>query len=169
MFARATDGTCLATLVKLAIPLCRAAQCQCPRAGPGRPPEYDDWKIAVLIVVAVLKSRKSKSAQYRFVHEHSRELMRWLKLDQFPVRSTYFRRYRQADKLFQMAIELQGRQAIDSGLADASVVAVDKSLLTARGPYWNRKDRKARVEDAEAPRTRPAPDPGHRPPEPMGL
>jgi len=118
MPARATDGTCLATLVQLAIPLCRAAQCQCPRAGPSRPPDCDDWKIALLIVVAILKNRKSKSAQYRFLHEHFRKFMRWLKLHQFPVRSTYFRRYRQADTLFQIAIELQGGQAIDSGLAD---------------------------------------------------
>jgi hypothetical protein len=69
--------------------------------------------------------------------------MRWLELKRFPARSTYFQRYRQAYKLLEGAIRLQGRQAIACGLADASVVAVDKSLLTARGPRWNRKDRKA--------------------------
>ena len=143
MVARATDGTCLAKLVKLAIPICRAAQSQCPRAGPGRPPNFDDWKMALLILIAILSRRKSKSAQYRFVLSHRHKLSRWLSLDRFPVRSTYFQRYRRADKLLQTAIKLQGQQVIEEGLADASVVAVDKSLLSARGPQWNRKDRNA--------------------------
>lgn len=144
MPARATDGTCLAQLVHMAIPLCRAAQTQCPRTGPGRPPDFDDWVIGVLITVAVLKRHKSKSSQYRFFHEHRKEFLRWLKLRRFPARSTYFERYKQAHRLFQAAIRLQGRQAEQEGLADATVVAVDKSLLTARGPNWNRKDRKAK-------------------------
>ena len=58
MPARATDGTCLAKLVRMAIPLCRTAQSQCPRTGPGRPPDFDDWKMAILIMAAILKNRK---------------------------------------------------------------------------------------------------------------
>ena len=85
MLACATDGTCLAKLVKMAIPLLNAAQRQCPRMGPGRPPDFDDWKIAVMIVTATLKNRKSKSAQYRFLHEHRRKLKRWLGLKFFPA------------------------------------------------------------------------------------
>ena len=69
--------------------------------------------------------------------------MRWLNLKRFPTRSTYFLRYRQAHRLFKAAIQIQGQWAIDHGLADASVVAVDKSPLTAKGPKWNRKDRQA--------------------------
>ena len=143
MPARATDGTCLAKLVRMAIPLCRAAQAQCPRTGPGRPPDFDDWKMAILIMVAILKTRKSKSAQYRFLHERRRILCRWLGLPRFPSRGTYFSRYRQAHPLFQAAIALQGRKAVDEGVATARSVAVDKSLLTARGPQWHAKDRKA--------------------------
>jgi hypothetical protein len=143
MLARATDGTCLAKLVQMAIPLLRAAQRQCPRTGPGRPPDYDDWKIAVMIVAAILKNRKTKSAQYRFLQGHRRKFRQWLGLRFFPVRSTYFERYRHAYALLQTAIRLQGVLAIRLGLADASVVAVDKSLLRARGPEWNHKDRKA--------------------------
>ncbi len=45
----AMDGTHLARLMQLAIPVCQAAQRQCPRTGPGRPPKYDDWKLAVII------------------------------------------------------------------------------------------------------------------------
>ena len=139
MPARVTDGTCLARVVKLAIPLCRAAQCSTPRAGPGRLPEFDDWKIAVMIMAAILKSRKSKSAQYRFLHEHRRKLKRWLGLKRFPVRSTYFDRYRQAHRTFEAAIVLQGKQAMKEGVTTARSVAADKSLLRARGIPWHGK------------------------------
>ena len=143
MSARARDGTGLTELARMAIPICRAAQRQCPRTGPGRPPYFDDWKMAALILIAILAQRKSKSAQYRFLCTHRQKFQRWLSLLRFPTRSTYFLRYRRAHRLFQGAIRLHGRYAIEKGLADATVVAVDKSLLTARGPRWNRKDRKA--------------------------
>jgi hypothetical protein len=146
MPARATDGTRLAKLVKLAIPLCRAAQCQSPRAGPGRPPEFDDWKIAVMIMAATLKRRKSKSAQHRFLHEHRLKLMRWLGLKRFPARSTYFIRYAQAHRLFEAAIVLQGQRALQEGVTTARSVSADKSLLSARGMPWHGKRRcKGRV------------------------
>jgi len=154
MFARARDGTGLTTLVKMAIPICRAAQRQCPRTGPGRPPQFDDWQIAVLIVVAILKGRKSKSAQYRFLHERRRRLQRWLGLQKFPSRSTYFDRYRRAHRLLQTGVTLQGQTAIQEGVADPNAVAVDKSLLTARGRVWHRRRgrrcRRTRGVDAQA-------------------
>jgi hypothetical protein len=143
MSGRATDGTCLATLVRMAIPFCRAAQRQCPRTGPGRKPEFDDWKMAVLIMVAILQRRKSKSAQYRWVKEHAKVLLRWLRLPRLPARSTFFERYRRIHRLFLIAIELQGRHAIRHGMAHARTIAVDKSLVQARGPQWHPCDRKA--------------------------
>ena len=143
MFKRATDGTCLATLVKMAIPLCQAAQRQCPRTGPGRKPQYDDWKMAVLIMVAVLNRRKSKSAQYRWIVQHREPLLRWLELKRLPVRSTFFDRYRGAHRLYGVAIELQGKAAIGEGVAQPTTVAADKSLIAARGPQWHRSDRRA--------------------------
>jgi len=138
MQARAPHGACLAKLVKLAVPLCRAAAKESPRTGPGRPPQFEDWQIGVLILIAVLNRRKSKSAQYRFLHERRTKLQRWLPLLNFPARSTYFARYRQAHRLFQNAVRLQGRRAIAEGVADPSVVAVDKSLVPAKGPPWRR-------------------------------
>lgn len=143
MPARATDGTRLAKLVKMAIPSCQAAQRQCPRTGPGRPPDFEDWQMTVLIMAAILKRLKSKSAQYRFLHENREKLKRWLRLDRFPSRTVYFERYRRAHRLFQAAIRLQGTKAINEGVAEAETVAVDKSLLTARGPLWHKKDRQA--------------------------
>ena len=105
MPTRATDGTSLAKLVKMAIPICKAAQRQCPRTGPGRPPDFEDWKIAVLIMVAIMKRLKSKSAQYRFIHEYRRKFKRWLGMKRFPARSTYFDRYRNAHQIFKIALQ----------------------------------------------------------------
>lgn len=141
MHARATDGTCLAKLVKMAIPICRVAQHQCPRAGPGRPPDYDDWKIAVLILIAILAKRKSKSAQYRFLLMHRHKVQQWLNLDRLPARSTYFQRYAKAHRLLAPAIVLQGQKALDEGVTRAQTTAIDKSLLRARGTPWHGKRR----------------------------
>jgi Transposase DDE domain len=141
MGTRARAGTCLATLVRMATPLCQQAERQCPRTGPGKPPEYPDWMMAVLIMVAILERRKTKSAQYRFLTEHRRDLQTWLGMKGWPVRSTYFERYRQAHRLFRVAIKLQAQKAIREGVADPEVVAVDKSLVAARGPLWHKRDR----------------------------
>lgn len=143
MSRRAREGTGWAALVRMATALCRAAERACPRTGPGRPPDYEAGKIAVLIMVAVLKKRKSKSAQYRFLDEHRGELLGVLGLKRFPARSTYFDRYRRAHRLFEVAIRRQGEKAIEEGVADPETVAVDQSLLSARGPLWHKKDRQA--------------------------
>jgi hypothetical protein len=138
---RATVGACLASLVKMAVPLCQRAERECPRTGPGRKPEIPEWVLAVLIMVAIVKRKKSKSAQYRFLDEHRRELKELLGMDQFPARSTYFDRYRRAHRLFAQAIKLQGAQAITEGVVNATNVAADKSLIAARGPLWHKSDR----------------------------
>src|SRR5262249_47021457 len=137
----ATAGTCLRALVRMAIPLCREAERQCPRTGPGRPPEIPDWVLAVLIMIGVLKRKKTKSPPYRFLEKHRRELQRWLGTRLFPARSTYFDRYRRAQRLYEEAIRLQGLKAIEEGLADPTIVAVDKSMIEALGPQWHQKDR----------------------------
>lgn len=142
MGKRATLGTCLASLVKMAVPLCQRAERDCPRTGPGRKPDIPDWVLAVLIMIAVLKRKKTKSAQYRFLSEHRRELQQWLGTDKFPARSTYFDRYRRAHRLFGCAIKLQGEKAIAEGVTDPTDVAVDKSLIAARGPLWHKSNRK---------------------------
>lgn len=137
----ATVGACLASLAKMAVPLCQRAERECPRTGPGRKPDIPDWVLAVLIMVAVLKRKKSKSAQYRFLVQHRRELAELLGTAKFPARSTYFERYRRAHRLYAYAIKLQGEQAIAQGIVDARDAAVDKSLIAARGPLWHKSDR----------------------------
>jgi hypothetical protein len=142
MGKRATAGTCLASLVKMAVPLCKQAERECPRTGPGRKPEIPDWVMAMLIMTAVLKRRKTKSAQYRLLKAYRRELAEWLGTNKFPARSTYFDRYRRAHRLFKVALRLQGEKATAEGVTDPTDVAVDKSLVAARGPLWHKSDRK---------------------------
>lgn len=142
MSVRAMEGTCLAALARKAVETCRAASHQCPRTGRGRPPEYLDWQLAVLITVAILKRRVSKSAQYRFLQQHSSELIALLGLKRFPSRGTYFDRYRRAHAFFEVAIRIEGRKAIRRGIADPNTLAVDKSVMRARGPEWNQKLRR---------------------------
>lgn len=142
MGSRAKGGTHLSALVRMAMPLVKQAERDHPRTGPGRKPDHPDWLLAVLIMVAVLKRKKAKSAQFRFLKEHERELKQLLGVRWLPARSTYFERYKRAHELFTHAIELQGRKAIDEGIADPTSVAVDKSLIAARGPLWHQSDRK---------------------------
>ena len=143
MAARAKEGTCLAAWFAMAVPVCRAAERQCPRSGPGRPPIYPDWQMAMLIMIAVLARRKAKSAQYRYLTHRQTQLRAALGLPRWPARATFFDRYRRAHRLFQVAIKLQGRRAIAEGLAHAHTAAVDKSLLRAHGPAWPQRARQA--------------------------
>src|SRR4029077_4467898 len=88
----------LQALVEMAIPLLQEAERECPRTGPGRPPDIPDWVLGTLIMVAVLKQKKSKSAQFEFLHEHRAELLEWIGKDHFPGRSTYYDRYRRGSR-----------------------------------------------------------------------
>ena len=141
----ATDGRHLADLVRLAIAPCRQAardQQQLSRRGAGRPPEFEEWQIAVLIFVAVANRRKSKSAQWRFLSQHAAELTRLLSLPRMPARSTYMERYTRAHRLLAPAVMRQGRLALREHVGEARTVAADKSLIAARGPVWSKRRRK---------------------------
>ena len=135
----AKEGTDLVALVRQAIPFCQEAERLCPRTGPGRRPTIPDWVLAVLIVIAVLKLRKSKSAQFRFIKSHRQELLAVLRTDCLPGRTTYFERYRRAWKLYEVAIRLAGQFALKKDFTDAHCVAVDKSVIPAQGPPWNKR------------------------------
>lgn len=144
MSMRAMEGTCLATLVRMAMPSARVAERECPRTR-GRPPEYQDWQMMILVLIAVLVKRKSKSAQYRYLFSHRRELVRLLGMRGFPSRTTYFDRYRTLWTLLEHAIRCQGTLLIRQGIVDATVVAVDKSVIRAKGPQWHHRDRRRGV------------------------
>jgi hypothetical protein len=140
----ASGEALLRELIEIAVPVCQRAEKELPRRGPGRKPEFPDWALAALIIVAVVRRKTSKSSQFRYLKARETQLCKLLKLPRLPARSTFFDRYRRGWKLFQKAIELEGRTAIERGWADAQVLAVDKSLIAARGPVWHQRHGKRR-------------------------
>lgn len=149
----ATDGGHLANLVHDAIALCQAAQQRLPqqRTGPGRPDTYKQWQLAVLIFIAIVHKRKSKSSQWQYLAEHQAAfLKRWgdqLELNRFPGRGTYMARYAQAYALYEQAIELQGRKALAQHACCAKVVAADKSIVAAKGPPYHKHQQRTGTPD----------------------
>ena len=141
MIARAKDGTCLDDLIQIAIPVCKEAERYCPRTGRGRRPDIPDWVLSVLIMATTFKKKKSKNAQWHWIMNNSDYLTAQLEGHRLPSRSTYYERFRRAKALFEQAIRILGKQAVRYGWADASVVSVDKSLMSAKGPKWWRSDR----------------------------
>ena len=141
MSNRAKDGRCLAVLVEMAVPICQRTEREFPRTGPGRRPTIPDWVIAVLIMVAIAKRRKSKSAQFRFLFEHRQELMRWMGVEHFPSRSTYFDRYRRAHRILQHVLQLHTKVQSQRGQIDVACLAVDKSLFHSQGAIWSKHQR----------------------------
>lgn len=139
---RAEAGTCVATLVKMAVPLLQQAERLCPRTGPGAKPVYPDWWMAALIMIAVLHKKKTKSAQYRFLESNQELVFELLGGDRLPVRSRYCDRYLRAWKIYRVAIRLQGERAVAEGIAEPRHLVVDKSLLKAQGRVWHQRDRK---------------------------
>lgn len=143
MGRQAKAGHCLKRLVAIAVPLLRAAECQCPRTGRGAKVKIPDWLMAALIMVCLLKKKKTKSAQYRFLCQQRSEISDWLGDGRFPSRATYFRRYRRVHKFYGTAIRVQGQRAVSEGVTDPKHTAVDKSLISAQGPPWHKQDRQA--------------------------
>lgn len=141
---RATDGALLDELVSRSILLCQLAEEQSPRTGPGRKPTIPDWVLAVMIMVAVMLRKKTKSAQWVWWTHHRADFERWLPGQRLPSRSTYYERYRRVSRLFRQAIVVQAKQAVITGWADPECVAVDKSLIAGRGRPWKPADRRRR-------------------------
>jgi hypothetical protein len=131
----------LPNLVKLAVPTFRQAEQEMSR-GRGAKPVIPDWVMAAMIMIVVLKKKKSKSAQFRFLSERRHEIADWLGYWAFPSRSTYFRRYRRAHLIFTTAVRLQGEEAISERIADPESVAGDKSLIQAQGQPWHLRFRR---------------------------
>jgi hypothetical protein len=143
MRIRAKAGAVLSALVKMAVPLLQEAERQCPRTGPGAKPNVPDWLVGVWIMVAVLKLKKTKSAQFRFLSDKGNrgQIVEAVGRDDFLSRSGYFRRYRRAYELYRVAVRLQAERAIAEGVADPQETVVDKTLIASLGPPWHKRDR----------------------------
>lgn len=134
-------ATPLRDLIRLAVPICRSGQRALPPPGPGRPVEFPEWAVAVMILVALAKRLKSKSAQYRYLQAHADVWVARLGLDRFPARSTYFQRYRTASLLISAAAATHTAHAATRGVIDVRCVAADKTLIAAAGPRWHKSQR----------------------------
>jgi hypothetical protein len=139
---RAKEGAALEAMVREGRTVCRQAERERPRRGRGRRPVIPDWVLALMIMVAVMRRKKTKSAQYTFWTRRRRQFRRWMLGHRLPARSTFFERYRRVHGLFEHAIRVQGLRAIERGWADPTCVAVDKSLVAGRGPNWSPRDRR---------------------------
>jgi hypothetical protein len=148
MSRRATDGAALVNVGRLARRFCR--QAGEPHVVPrGRPLAIPSWVIAVMIIVALLQRRKTKSAQWAFWRERPALFERLFPGRRLPARSTFFCRYRTCHHLLERALRCGGREAVRRGWADAHCVAGDKSVIAARGrhPYPKRwRKRRKRVD-----------------------
>ena len=65
---------CLRALVRLVLPVFKRAEKENPRTGRGDKPQVPDWFMGVLIMIAVLKKKKRKSAQYRYLLENRQQI-----------------------------------------------------------------------------------------------
>lgn len=145
MDASVSSESLFCQVVCLSSRMARQAEKRCPRRGPGRKPEIPDWVIATLVVVALMYHKQTKSAQFRFIQSHATALAA-AGIVRLPSRSVYFDRYRRVGRLLEMAIRLEGRWAIARKWLNAQVVAVDKSIIAARGrPGHIRRGRPCRV------------------------
>jgi hypothetical protein len=133
--------TPLRDLIRLAIPICRRGERDLPPRGPGRPVEVPEWAVAVMILVALAKRLRTKSAHYRFLEAHADALVGRLGLPRFPARSTYFARYRTAFVVMTAAAAAHTDHAAARGRLDVRCVAADKTLIAAAGPPWHKAQR----------------------------
>jgi hypothetical protein len=134
-------ATPLRHLVNLAVPVCRRAEPLLPPRRPGRPVEFPEWVVAVMILIATAKRLTTKSAQYRYLAAHAGAVGRRLGLGRFPARSTYFARYRTAYLLMSEALAAHAAHAARRGHIEARCTAADKTLIAAAGPAWHRAQR----------------------------
>ncbi len=74
-------------------------------------------------------------------HQQRHTIEPYLNGHRLPSRSTYFDRFKKVQTIVEEAIVLMGKKAIKHRWADASIAAVDKSLMIAKGPKWWKSDR----------------------------
>jgi Transposase DDE domain len=140
----AKDGVCLGHCVLIARSACQRAERDCPRTGPGRKPEVSDWVVATMIVVAILHRKKSRLAQFAFWQARAEAFQAWFPKERMLARSQFYERARRVTALLGLAMKHLGTQAVRRGWADVQIVALDKSLIAARGRKRHSPERRLR-------------------------
>lgn len=147
----AKEGASLDDCVAIVCSACRQAGASPVRCGPGRRPIVSDWIVAVMVVVAVLHRKKTRQSQYAFWLARRGQWEEWFPNERLLSRSQFYERARRLAPLLARAIRRLGTHAVRRGWADARSVAIDKSLVRARGkkrPY--RQQGSVRGVDPEA-------------------
>jgi hypothetical protein len=129
----AKDGASLDQCVAIVSSACKQAEQECPRTGPGRKPDVPDWIVAMMVVVGVMHLKKTRAAQHAFWLAREQQFANWFPGQRILSRSQFHERARRLESLLSVAIKRSGAHAVKLGWADAKSVAVDKSLVAARG------------------------------------
>lgn len=104
---------------------------------------YENQKLIVLFVIFQLRRIWRFKAQHRWLMEHP-EMLKMLKWEQIPHRTTLSRRYKQLYVVVQAFVQFIGQDggALDERLRQHHLVE-DKSPFKAQGPVWHQRDRQA--------------------------
>lgn len=109
----------------------------------GKPFTFTQKCFIVLFIVLQFRHIFKFKAQKRWLDEHP-EMLRLLKWERVPHRTTFSRRYKALYSVLQSFVAFIGQEMPDLGDAFANFHLVeDKSLFKAQGPVWHQSDRKA--------------------------
>lgn len=132
----------------------------------GHPYVYPNVKMFKAATVATLKKKQKPCEVYRFLRAHllvcqacgfdirtHRELIEQgldpkrvlsIGLQPLPCERTFRRRFPKLDRVTQRQIKAWGHDLIEKKqVTDATIVAVDKTMIESQGPLWHKKDRQA--------------------------
>ena len=108
----------------------------------GKPYIYQQKCFIVLFIILQFRRIYRFKAQKRWLEAHP-EMLKLLKWDQVPDRTTFSRRYKALKSVLEAFIIFLGETGSDLGDEFANHHLVeDKSLFKAQGPVWHQSDRK---------------------------
>jgi hypothetical protein len=143
--ARAAEGSVLVALVQLVEYLPVPAP---PRRRRGRPTIYSDRLFLKALVIMIVRHLAQVHTLLAVLEEPTPEMRRLRRLltegGRFPARRTWERRLRAAPDRLPAQIGCLGRslvEALDPWRDCGRAVAIDSTVLAARGGVWHRKDR----------------------------
>lgn len=108
----------------------------------GKPYTYSQKCFIIMFIILQLRRIFKFKAQKRWLEEHP-EMLKLMKWDQVPDRTTFSRRYKALSPVLEVFITFVGEAGSDLGDEFANHHLVeDKSLFKAQGPVWHQSDRK---------------------------
>jgi hypothetical protein len=149
MRCAATDGKLHERCLVIIANACRRAAGDFSRSGRGRPPRVPDWVLAAVVVLGTLRRKKTRVAQHALWLTQQRAWAKSLAGTRPLGRSQFYQRVRRLGPLLEIVLQRCGAEAVRRGWADAEVVAIDKSVIAARGRCRSAR-RRRRASDPDA-------------------